>query len=165
MPNFISIILQGVKQWVEDKLNKMSFVIANHIVQIRETLADIAFEESTYDENALFTESQDNVKASGLVSKVGKKVTMFINQASTVSGFTDVSYRLPYEPDSAYTAIINSRGILECNDTSYKISLQNVVVSAVTYPSLTLNRYDNGTISNWDGEENLSFEISYVTSE
>ena len=159
--------VSGLTETLED----FSEVISSHINEIEEnindiedTLEEISFEELEYNEYALSTQESENIMAHGMVSKIGKTVTMQIYEAKTVNGTRDVSYILPYAPNTAYTAIINSEGVRECNGITYKVSLQTVTVGQTDYSVLTLNHYVSGAIADWDVDQNIAFRLDYITA-
>ena len=124
----------------------------------------IVGEELSYSEHALYY-SGDDVVATGMVSRVGSVVSLFVAHADVVDGWRDIYYRLPYEPASGYTAIINSCGIYESNNIHYKLALDYQTVGSVVYPVLRLNHYINGEIANWEYGQVISFKVDYITSE
>ena len=88
MVQFIENILVGIRDWVNEKTNT-----------ITEAIGEIGFDEVQYSEYAMYTDVQSGILASGLVSKVGKTVTIQVYNAETMSGWGEICYRLPYAPD------------------------------------------------------------------
>jgi hypothetical protein len=164
--------VSGLTETLED----FSEVVSSHINEIEENINEIeeniegiGFEELEYDECALYTQESENIMAHGMVSKVGKTVTMQIYNANTKDGWGEICYRLPYAPDSTYVPVVNSRGMYESNGIHYKVSIQDRIVEIngenVTYPALILVHYINGSPANWEYGQNVIFKIDYITTE
>ena len=165
--------VSGLTETLED----FSEVISSHINEIEEnindiedTLEEISFEELEYDEYALSTQESENIMAHGMVSKVGKTVTMQIYNANTKDGWGEICYRLPYAPDSTYVPVVNSRGMYESNGIHYKVSIEDRTVEVepevyVTYPALILVHYVNGSQASWEYGQNVIFKVDYITTE
>jgi hypothetical protein len=153
-----------------EALDEFSEVVSSHINEIEDTLEEISFEELEYDEHALYTQESENIIAHGMVSKVGKTVTMQIYIANTKDGWREICYRLPYAPDSTYVPVVNSRGMYESNGIHYKVSIEDRTVEVepevyVTYPALILVHYVNGSQANWEYGQNVIFKVDYITTE
>ena len=188
MLEFITNILVGIRQWVNGKIadvntaieGKQDVLTAGNNIEITSagtiscTITStsqldndsdfIVGEELSYSEHALYY-SGDTVVATGMVSRVGNVVTLYVAHADVVDGWRDIYYRLPYEPASGYTATVNSRGIYESDGIHYKLTFDYQTVGDVVYPVLRLTHYINGAIANWEYGQVVSFKVDYITSE
>jgi hypothetical protein len=120
-------------------------------------------EELTYHQQVEYTTNA--VYADGMISRLGKVCTLYIYKAQTINGWQDIFYRLPFEPDSKFLPIVNSMGVYESNGVHYKVAIDHIAPSGVTYPVLRLNHYVNGNRTNWEANQNVSFRLDYIIDE
>ncbi len=170
MPTYIENILTGIKIWVTNKLEEISFVTSSHLNTLHERVENIEsvlaneFEESAYSERALYTTSEveGDIMATGKMIKHRSKVSLFIKNANTVDGIQDVYYVLPYAPDVEYVNLVNNNQLHEYLGIQFKIELTTQTVDDVTYNVLKLNRYVNGSITNWETDQSVAFSLDYI---
>ena len=90
---------------------------------------------------------------------------LYIYNAQTIEGWQDIFYRLPFEPDSNYLPVVNDRGYYESHGVYYKVAIDHIDNSGVTYPVLRLNHYVNGSVAGWEADQNVSFKLDYIIDE
>lgn len=173
--DFINNILIGVRRWVNNKIENISEVISLYINNIIDRLEDVeavtdTINETVYNEAAVnATYQSGNVTvtysdkfANGKVFKHGSLVTLYVRSANTVPDQQDVYYTLPYAPDSNYEGLHQED--FEYNGIQFKVIFTTQTVSGETYNVLKLNRYVNGSISNWESNQTVAFKIDYIAS-
>lgn len=164
---FIQNILTGIRRWVNRKLESITEVISLYINNLTDRMEDVeavtnTIDELTYSEEALYT---SGIMATGVVTKMGHMIHLYVTSADVMEGWRDMYFRLPYEPDSNYVRVVNDRGIYESGGIHFKVSFTTQTVDNVTYPVLQLNHYVNGQIANWEYGQNISFNVDYITDE
>ena len=157
--DFINNILTGVRNWVNSRLDGLVERIRN-IEAVMGT-----FDELTYSEQALYTNSSDGATATGSVTRIGHMVHLYVTRANVMNDWRDMYFRLPYNPDEGSIRIVNDRGIYQSGDIYFKVSFTTVTINNTTYPAIKLNRYVDGQIRNWSGGQNVSFKVDYITDE
>ena len=171
MSNYLKIILTGIKVWVDDKLEDISYITASHLNSLNDRVENVenifgdTIVESGYSERALYTDHEidGDIMATGKTFKCGSKISLFIKNADTLSGQQDVYYVLPYAPDNSYLSIVDNHGLYESNGVQFKVVFTTQTINNIIYDVIKLNRYDNGSIVNWESNQSVSFNIDYIS--